>query len=63
MPIPFDMSITRATLDDIPQLADLLALLFEQETEFRPDREAQLRGLQAWLTLELMFSRRWQYPP
>lgn len=30
---------------DIPALADLLAILFEQEVEFRPDRAAQIRGL------------------
>ena len=34
-----------ATLDDIPQLCELLALLFVQEAEFRPDRALQAAGL------------------
>lgn len=34
-----------ARMDDIPELVGLLALLFEQEAEFTPDREAQVRGL------------------
>ena len=37
--------ITPANLTDIPQLADLLNLLFTQETDFTPDREKQERGL------------------
>ena len=39
------MPITTATPDDIPALCELLALLFAQESEFTPDREAQIRGL------------------
>jgi hypothetical protein len=39
------MNITQATLSDIPALRELLALLFSQEAEFSPDREAQRRGL------------------
>jgi GNAT superfamily N-acetyltransferase len=30
---------------DIPALSELLSLLFEQEAEFTPDRERQMRGL------------------
>ena len=35
-----------AAADDLPQLADLLAELFTLESDFRPDRDKQLRGLQ-----------------
>jgi GNAT superfamily N-acetyltransferase len=34
-----------ATANDIPSLASLLAVLFAQEADFRPDREKQERGL------------------
>jgi GNAT superfamily N-acetyltransferase len=37
--------IEQATLEHIPQLADLLAVLFSEEQEFRPDREKQIRAL------------------
>jgi len=37
--------IEPATLDDLPQLADLLYDLFSQEADFIPNREKQLRGL------------------
>jgi len=37
--------IDDATPADVRALADLLALLFEQEAEFAPDRTRQLRGL------------------
>ena len=37
--------IEPATAGDIPELAALLALLFTQEADFRPDREKQERGL------------------
>jgi GNAT superfamily N-acetyltransferase len=37
--------ISSATSADIPQLADLLALLYAQEAEFTFDREKQARGL------------------
>jgi GNAT superfamily N-acetyltransferase len=37
--------IEPAIPDDVPQLADLLNLLFTQETDFKPDREKQERGL------------------
>ena len=37
--------IEPATLDDIPQLAALLDLLFTQEAVFVPDRQKQERGL------------------
>lgn len=39
------MESTPATNNDIPQLCGLLALLFDQEAEFRPDRELQAEGL------------------
>jgi GNAT superfamily N-acetyltransferase len=34
-----------AAAADLPQLADLLAELFTLESDFKPDREKQLRGL------------------
>jgi GNAT superfamily N-acetyltransferase len=34
-----------AAADDLPRLADLLAELFELESDFRPQRDKQLRGL------------------
>lgn len=37
--------IEAATLDDIPQLGELLALLFTQEAEFQPDPQKQSEGL------------------
>ncbi len=37
--------IEPATLDDLPQLADLLGELFALEPYFTPDRAKQLRGL------------------
>lgn len=38
--------IEPACLDDLPQLADLLADLFSHEADFRPDHDKQMRGLQ-----------------
>lgn len=40
------MRVTEATMADIPELCDLLELLFTQEAEFRPDRSLQTAGLQ-----------------
>jgi ribosomal protein S18 acetylase RimI-like enzyme len=37
--------IEQATLDDLPQLADLLYELFSSEGDFVPDRQKQMRGL------------------
>jgi len=37
--------IEQATLEDLPQLADLLYDLFTQEADFVPNRAKQLRGL------------------
>jgi len=37
--------ISPATLDDLPQLADLLNELFRMEPDFKPNRDKQLRGL------------------
>lgn len=39
------MKITKATENDIPQLCGLLAVLFGQEAEFRPDEKKQADGL------------------
>jgi len=38
-------TIEPATIDDLPQLADLLYDLFSQEADFIPNRDKQLRGL------------------
>jgi ribosomal protein S18 acetylase RimI-like enzyme len=40
-----NVDIGFATADDLPQLADLLAELFTLESDFRPERDRQLRGL------------------
>ncbi len=40
-----NLHIEPATLDDLPELADLLFDLFSQEEDFVPDRDKQLRGL------------------
>jgi len=45
MPEDQEVRIEPATLDDLPQLTELLIALFTQEPDFRPDREAQMRGL------------------
>jgi GNAT superfamily N-acetyltransferase len=37
--------IEQATLEDLPQLTDLVVELFELEGDFRPDRNKQMRGL------------------
>ena len=36
------MRIDIATIDDVPRLAELLGILFEQEEEFTPDRAAAI---------------------
>lgn len=41
------MNITTATISDIPALCVLLESLFSQEAEFKPDHNAQARGLTA----------------
>jgi ribosomal protein S18 acetylase RimI-like enzyme len=41
-------TIENAILDDMPQLCELLTLLFQQETDFEPDMEKQYRGLR-WI--------------
>lgn len=40
-----DVRIENATLEDLPELADLLDDLFSHESDFVPNREKQLRGL------------------
>jgi GNAT superfamily N-acetyltransferase len=40
-----DLRIEPATLDDLPELTELLRDLFQQEADFQPDREKQMRGL------------------
>lgn len=44
-PMPDPLLIESATLDDLPQLADLLYDLFSQEADFIPNRDKQIRGL------------------
>jgi GNAT superfamily N-acetyltransferase len=39
------VEIDFASADELPQLADLLNELFELESDFRPQRDKQLRGL------------------
>ena len=39
------MEVSIATLDDVPQLCELLELLFSQEAEFQADRAVQSVGL------------------
>jgi GNAT superfamily N-acetyltransferase len=43
--MPENLFIEPATLDDLPQLADLLYDLFSQEADFVPNRDKQMRGL------------------
>jgi GNAT superfamily N-acetyltransferase len=40
-----DTRIEPATLEDLPDLADLLYELFSKEADFRPDQTKQMRGL------------------
>ncbi len=40
------MEVLEAGIKDIPELCDLLDYLFEQEVEFKPDRNLQKYGLQ-----------------
>ena len=44
--MPNNLRIEPATLEDLPQLADLLMDLFSQERDFEPNRDKQMRGLQ-----------------
>jgi GNAT superfamily N-acetyltransferase len=44
-----DIEINYATAADLPHLADLLAELFTLESDFRPERDKQRRGLRAIL--------------
>src|SRR5712672_3893331 len=37
--------IEPATAEDLDELSDLLGELFSEESDFRPDKEKQLRGL------------------
>ena len=48
--VQMKIEISQAEHRDLNQLADLLAELFTLESDFRPDREKQLRGLR--LTLD-----------
>ena len=43
--MPEQTTIEPATIDDLPQLADLLYDLFSQEADFIPNRDKQLQGL------------------
>ncbi len=44
------MIIEKATTDDIPELCELLAELFNQEVEFEVNYDAQAKGLYAIIT-------------
>ena len=44
-PEPIQIQIREATLADVPQLSDLLTLLFGQEADFTPDAGRQIIGL------------------
>jgi GNAT superfamily N-acetyltransferase len=37
--------VEQATLEDLPQLADLLVDLFQSEIDFKPDRSKHMRGI------------------
>jgi len=41
--------VEQATIEDLPQLTDLLFDLFTMEADFKPDRAKQMRGLQLLL--------------
>jgi ribosomal protein S18 acetylase RimI-like enzyme len=43
------LRIEPATLDDLPELTELLFELFSQESDFIPDREKEMRGLRLLL--------------
>ncbi len=43
------VTINFASADDLPQLVELLEELFTLESDFRPDRDQQLRGLRLLL--------------
>jgi GNAT superfamily N-acetyltransferase len=43
--MPEQLLIEPATIDDLPQLADLLFDLFSHEADFIPNRDKQIRGL------------------
>jgi RimJ/RimL family protein N-acetyltransferase len=43
------LRIEPATLDDLPELAELLFELFSQEVDFLPNREKEIRGLRLLL--------------
>jgi GNAT superfamily N-acetyltransferase len=43
--MPDQLFIEPATVEDLPQLTDLLYGLFSQETDFIPNRDKQMRGL------------------
>lgn len=45
-----DLRLETATLDDVPQLSELLQLLFAQEAEFEPDTARQQAGLRQIIT-------------
>ena len=45
-PLSPQMRIEPATLDDLPQLVDLVMALFEMEEDFQPDRTKQEKGLE-----------------
>lgn len=44
-PVIDGLRIEPATIDDLPELTEMLYELFSQEADFEPDREKQMRGL------------------
>src|ERR1700759_953082 len=40
-----DVSISPAIAEDLDELSDMLGELFSEESDFRPNKEKQLRGL------------------
>lgn len=44
--LPFAASVEAANADDLPAMADLLHALFKLESDFAPQRDKQLKGLQ-----------------
>ncbi len=42
---PVEVVIEPATFEDLDELSSLLGELFSEESDFRPDKEKQLRGL------------------
>lgn len=48
-PVIDGLRIEPATIDDLPELTEMLFELFSQEADFKPDRDKQMRGLKLLL--------------